>query len=270
MRSSPLGEVGASLAFDADLLEVSEGAHEVGCSDLIPCARVPSVAFEPAREPLVALGSDKLGQAVVGGVANHQVMETEGFLAGEARTSRADEVLTEQATERRSERVTVFVQRGELGYGAVMEDLAFDGGTLEGDPLVTVEPVKPSREHCLYGCRHGDVIYVVYLRVEPVAELQDPIISEHRHELLGKQGIPFRCLGDSRTRRTAHFRADELRDQALALRCGEPLEQKRRRVELPSGPCRPLLEQLWTGQAEEDNRRVARPVGDVVDEVEEH
>ncbi len=242
MRSCPLGEVRASLAFDADLLEISEGAHEVGCSDLITCARVASEAFQPTRELLVALRSDKLGQAVVGDVANHQVVETEGFLAEKARTSRADEVLAEQATERRSERVTVIVQRGELGHGAVMEDLAFDCGTLEGDPLVTVEPVKPSGEHRLHGCRHGDVIYVAYLRVEPVAELEHPIISEHRDELLGKQGIPFRCLRDSRTRRTAHFRADELTDQALALRCGEPLEQKRRCVELPSGPCRPLLE----------------------------
>ena len=63
--------------------------------------------------------------------------------------------------------------------------------------------------------------------------------------------------------------AGEPRDQQLAVLGGERLEQDRRRIELAAAPAGPELEQLGTGDAEQEDRRVARPVGDVLDQVEE-
>ena len=57
---------------------------------------------------------------------------------------------------------------------------------------------------------------------------------------------------------------------SVALSCvGERLEADRGRVRLSSAPLRPRLEQLGAGDAHEENGRIADPVGDVVDEVEE-
>ena len=50
---------------------------------------------------------------------------------------------------------------------------------------------------------------------------------------------------------------------------GERLEQDRRRVQLAAAPTGPQLEQLRPGDAEQEDRCVARPVGDVLDQVEE-
>ena len=57
--------------------------------------------------------------------------------------------------------------------------------------------------------------------------------------------------------------------QAIGLRGIERLEENRRRVPLPSAPVRATLEQLGPRHAEEQDRRVAAQVGDVLHQVEE-
>ena len=49
----------------------------------------------------------------------------------------------------------------------------------------------------------------------------------------------------------------------------ERLEQERRRVQLAAAPAGSDVEQLGARDAEEEDRRVAREVGDVLDEVDE-
>ncbi len=49
----------------------------------------------------------------------------------------------------------------------------------------------------------------------------------------------------------------------------ERLEQERRRVQLASGPARPIVEQFGARDAEQEDRRVTRHVGNVLDEVDE-
>ena len=56
--------------------------------------------------------------------------------------------------------------------------------------------------------------------------------------------------------------------EALALALGQRLEQDRGRVRLPARPAGPDFEKLGPGQAEEQDRRLARPFRDVLDEVE--
>ena len=51
--------------------------------------------------------------------------------------------------------------------------------------------------------------------------------------------------------------------------CAERLEQERGCVQLAAAPARSLVEELRARDAEEEDRRVAREVGDVLDEVDE-
>src|SRR5207247_10333120 len=58
-------------------------------------------------------------------------------------------------------------------------------------------------------------------------------------------------------------------EQGYALVLRERLEQDRARVELASGPAGPLVEQLGPRKAEQEHRRVAAQVDDVLDQVEQ-
>ena len=85
-----------------------------------------------------------------------------------------------------------------------------------------------------------------------------------------KSGFPSAaCRILSRTSSVELRPAGEPRDQQLAVLDGERLEQDRRRIELAAAPAGPQLEQLGPGDAEQEDRCVPRPVGDVLDQVEE-
>ena len=85
-----------------------------------------------------------------------------------------------------------------------------------------------------------------------------------------KSGLPSAAARIRRADVVGELRsARESRDQQLAVLAGERLEQDRRRVELAAAPAGSKLEQLGAGDAEEEDRRVAGPVGDVLDQVEE-
>ena len=63
--------------------------------------------------------------------------------------------------------------------------------------------------------------------------------------------------------------SEQVLHELAALVLAEGLEQNGRRVELSAAPARPLVEQLRSRDAEEEDRGVAREVGDVLDEVDE-
>ena len=93
--------------------------------------------------------------------------------------------------------------------------------------------------------------------------------AQHREHLLDEERV---AVGGSAIRAAASSSSlarDRLVDQLVRLLVGERLEQHGRRVELAAAPGRPAVEQLGPGHAEEQDRRVAREVGDVLDQVEE-
>ncbi len=63
--------------------------------------------------------------------------------------------------------------------------------------------------------------------------------------------------------------SEEIPDQRLALVLGERLEEDRRRVHLAAAPVGSNVEELGARDAEQEDRRVAGEVGDVLDEVDE-
>ena len=63
--------------------------------------------------------------------------------------------------------------------------------------------------------------------------------------------------------------ASQLLEQAIALGVVERLEQGGRRVPFAAAPARPPLQQLRPRHAEQEDRRVARQVADLLHQVEE-
>jgi hypothetical protein len=63
--------------------------------------------------------------------------------------------------------------------------------------------------------------------------------------------------------------AEQPLQQLVGLGRGERLEQDRRRVQLAAAPAGPPVEQLGPSQAEQQERRLAREIGDVLQQVEE-
>ena len=103
-----------------------------------------------------------------------------------------------------------------------------------------------------------------------VLPCEQAVVDEHLEHLLDEQRVPLRRLEDPCAGVLGELGlAEEVAHQELAFASGERLEEHRGRVHLAAAPCRPRVEELGSGEADEQDRRVARPVRDVVDEVEE-
>jgi hypothetical protein len=83
----------------AELGEVVGGLFEVMAEDLLELDELLAVLFEPGGEALVQLGADRLGEGVVGGVADQQVAEAVGVFPGVLGPVGADELLADERNE---------------------------------------------------------------------------------------------------------------------------------------------------------------------------
>jgi hypothetical protein len=77
---------------------VAVGTFEVISDDLVLLDQ-RGVPLEPVGEPLVQLGARLLRERVVGGVADQQMPETEGVVAGQRPGARTDELLADEPEE---------------------------------------------------------------------------------------------------------------------------------------------------------------------------
>ena len=243
----PLAERPSVVVERLEPLPVAVGLLEVVAEELV--RRV--VELEPAGEALVEVGARPLRDPGVGGVPDQRVPEAEAVLAGNARDCRLDELAADEPQQRRPEGL-VAVAEGRHGAGP--ELLADDGRPLEHVPLEGIEAVEPSGEERLDRRRELDELH-----------RRPRLLGEHRDELLGVERIPLGHLCDAR--------AELRRQHAAAVECGEELCRVPGRERLEPHeralPPRPLLEQLRPGDAEEQDRCVAAPAADVLDEVEQ-
>ena len=150
-----------------------------------------------------------------------------------------------------------------------VEHLALDGPALDHPPLVVAEPVEARREQD--PDRRRDLHAPQVSRADPVPVLlaQEPVVHEHPQHLLDEEGVALRRGLDPGAGLGQRRPPEEVVDEALRLRLGQRLEEDRRGVELPSAPGRAQVEELGAREADEEDGRVPRPVGDVLDEVEE-
>src|SRR5204862_7127268 len=100
------------------------------------------------------------GEGVVGGVADQDVAEAEGVLAGERGRLGSHELLADEPRESRDH---LRLLRRQGLNGAAMEDLALDGPPLENDSLGRFELVEPGRQQRLHGRWYGNVAVAALL-----------------------------------------------------------------------------------------------------------
>ena len=163
-----------------ELGAVAAGLLEVVAEDLVQLDELGPVLLQPGGEALVEVGAGRLGQRLVGGVADQQVAEAEAVLARELRPVRPDQLL---ADERGQARGDLGLLGRECLHGAAVEDLALDRAALEHAPLARLELVEPGREQRLQRRRDDDLA----LR-----------LSGHRDHLLDEERVAARGASDPR------------------------------------------------------------------------
>ena len=99
---------------------------------------------------------------------------------------------------------------------------------------------------------------------------QAPVVDQHGQHLLDEQGVAFGQAEDPPLERLGQARlAEEVPHDAAALGAGELRELNLGRRPSPRGETRPVLAELVTGRADEQERHAERGVEDVLDEIEE-
>ena len=187
------------------------------------------------------VGPRALGQGVVGGVADQLVMEAVAVAVA------FDQAFAHQFGERRVDR-RFAQQRADV---LAPERLALDGGRAQQRALGGLEPVQPRGQQRLDRGRH--------LRQRLA------LVVDHRHQLGDEQRVALRHLEDAPADVGADRRgAGEPVQELARVPGGERVEHERVRP-----PGRAVVEQLRPGGPEQQQRRVAHRLGQVVEEVQE-
>ena len=148
--------------------------------------------------------------------------------------------------------------------GAAVKHLALDRRGRQDRPLVGRKTLETGGEKRVDRRRYWKLREI--RGGDPAAALarEQPLVDEHRHELLGEERVALGRAGDPRLGGGRERRAvEQVRDQLAALRLAERLQVDRRGVELAAPPARARVEQLWPGDADEQDRGIAGEVGDV-------
>ena len=135
-RTRACRELAAVIVQGAELPPGLVRLLEVVADQLVVLVQQPTgLAFEPARDALVELGSRLLEQPSVGSVADQRVVEPEHRLVDPICPGRLDELLAPQALEVRVE-PHLHRSRRKLHDRAAVELLPDDRGQLEHRPFV--------------------------------------------------------------------------------------------------------------------------------------
>ncbi len=159
---------------------------------------------------------------------------------------------------------------GQLDHGVEVEPLTDHGSAFQHPPFVHVEPVETGGEQ--RGDRGWNLDRAEVAGRDPPVALpaQQPVVDQGRERLLDEQRVSRGRVGDSRhQRRVEVVGAHQRADQSLATFLAQRLQQHRRGVELASAPGPALLQQLGPGQAQQQDRRLPGPVGDMLDQVQQ-
>ena len=136
---------------------------------------------------------------------------------------RTNEVLANEVGDQRLDFVADVV-RDERCDCASMEDLPFDRRATDDLPLAIGESIEARLEKCLNRRRSTPT---------------SPRSRTHCSHLLDEERVAARGGRDSGAHRRVRIIGEKLRDQRVALRDIERLEQERGRIELAAAPARP-------------------------------
>jgi hypothetical protein len=251
--SGTLGAATVVVRHRPELAAVMERLLEVVAENLVELDELGTVAAKPGGKELMELCTCCLGQRVVRGVADQQVPEPVTVLADELRLLGTEEVLPDEGDERV---VEAWLASTESRDSAAVEDLSLDGAPLEYVSLRRVELVEAGRQQRLDRPRDDDVAAVR--------------LTRERQHLLDEQRIAARCAPNPRLQGLVERRAfQQARDELVGLLLGQRLQKHRRGVQLSARPVGASIQKLGARHAQEQNRRVPRQIGDVLDKLEE-
>ena len=241
-----------------ELVEVAVRLLEVIAEHLLVLAddRLADRAREPRRDLLVQRRARPLRHRLVDGVADQAAVEPERVADGERRPRRLDQLLADELAQRSCSSVARRFRR-ELGQRRRPELLAHDRRMLEHRELIRFEAIESRGEERLDRRRDRD-------RRRVSRRVCIATICSR------KNGLPP-AASAMRARRRGSSAAPSSRLSTSASDSAAPsgLSAQRRDVAAGAGEVRPLVEQLRTRKAEQQDRRVERPVDDVLDEIEE-
>ena len=153
----------------------------------------------------------------------------------------------------------------EAGHG---EGPSEDRCVLEHPPLLGRKVVEPSGDQRLEAGWHVEGLDRCRRLVGAALARQQAAVDEHADRLDRVERDALGSLEDLSAeldRKPGHRSLEE----ALELRRGERLQEERGEAALRGAPGRPALEELRSGGGDDEDRSVARPVDEVLDEVEE-
>ena len=203
------------------------------------------LGHQPVEVALVKVRAHLLGQRGVRRLADQRVPERECPIA----VQWAQQLLACQPHEHASgELDRLLAQHRDVLCGGADAD---HGGRLDRRSLGHRQPIKPRRQESLDGRR--DLQTVPPLRREGQQLLDEQrVAAGHLHHPLERAAV----------------RQSQPLGQRPARVERERLQQHGGRVDLAAAPAGTQLEQLGPGQAEQQQRRVARPLGQVLEQVE--
>ena len=226
----------------AELFAVAVGLFKVVADELVALDERVCFLIEPISETLVQFCPRRFGEGVVCGVADQQVSEAVRILSRQLRPVRAHELLPYELDQLPLGRRRRHRHRFD---SAAVEELAFDRATPEHSSLGRIELIEPRRQQRLDRRRHDHL---------PLIRLE-----HHREHLLDEERVAVRGRSDPRCeRRRELVAAGQPFDQLVGLDRIERLGRGGRTVEVAARPPRPAVEQLGPGEAEKQDRRVAR------------
>ena len=227
---------------------------EVVSRDLGVLARAVH-SLEPIGELLMQGRPQRLRDGSVGRLLDQDVAEAQRVLPVDHRPRRAQHLLADEGLEvAGGERTGALGKQGR--HRARPQLLADHRRPLDRRPLSRTEPIEPGREDGLDRRRNRDL------------PCRGPLLGEQGEDLREEERVPLRDVLNAYPRRRVELGCEPI-DQLLGLGIGEPLEQERAGVRLADRPGRTLFEQLRPGEAEEQDRDPAPPLGEVCDQVEQ-
>ena len=156
----------------------------------------------------------------------------------------------------------------ERGERVSRERLAEHGRVLEHAPLLGGQAVEPGCDQRVQRLRHFERADLADRQVDRPFLHEQAAVEQHPHRLDRVQRHTLGAREDllaQRRRKTGH----EPDQQLLHRGGGQRLEVERAEVALAGAPARPALEQLRACERDHVERRVARPLEQVLDEVEQ-
>jgi hypothetical protein len=235
-----------------------ERPHVVVGEHLGAVLPIGAKSLDPFGGPEVLFSPQRPRHLAVRDVADEHMTERVLRLRGDRREPLApDEFLALEPVQLLLDRPTLLVRHG--GQRAAPEHLPEHGRILDERLVLRREGVEPRRDDALNVFGQGNLL----------DRLEAPL-GDHPRVLLRIQRVST-CAREqwSLQLRRHHRLVEEAAEEPRNVRFREWRDRDGRRIRLAASPVRPPLEQLRPRRRNDEERRLGRPVDEVVDEVEQ-